>query len=67
MAADFDIPKKIFILLFGKTRTGLYSKLSANITWVAVIEYLERKPSFWRIVSKNDNNKHLFVMSYVFF
>lgn len=36
----------VIILLFGKIHTGLYSKLSANYTWVAVIEYLERKPFF---------------------
>ena len=46
VATDSDIPKKIFVLLFGKIYIGLYSKLSANITWVAVIEYFARKPFF---------------------
>ena len=58
MAADFDIPKKIFILLFGKIHTGLYSKLSANFTWVAVIEYLERKRQQQCIC----NELHLFLV-----
>ena len=34
----------LFSRFFGKIYTGLFSKLSANITWVGVMEYLERKP-----------------------
>ena len=65
IATNFNIPKIRFNFLFGNMFTVLYSKLSANIIWEAVIEYLARKSLFLCIVSNTDRQEQFICNEFI--